>query len=49
MSITLMSTIKGSLLEGFFPEGWDLAKLDALCGRKPETLVKAEKWWNRKF
>lgn len=49
MSITLMSTIKGSLLEGFFPEGWDLAKLDALCGRKPETLTKAEKWWSKKF
>jgi len=49
MSITLMSTIKGSLLEGFFPEGWDLEKLDALCGRKPETIAKAEKWWSKKF
>ena len=49
MAINLMSTIKGSLLEGFFPEGWDLATIDKLCGRKPETLTKPEKWWNKKF
>ena len=49
MAINLMSTIKGSLLEGFFPEGWDLAKLDALCGRAPETITKREGWWNKKF
>jgi glucosamine-6-phosphate deaminase len=44
-----MSTIKGSLLEGYFPEGWDLAKLDELCSRKPDQLVKRERWWNKQF
>lgn len=24
-----MSTVKGSLLEGFYPAGWDMAKIDA--------------------
>ena len=23
-----MSTVKGSLLEGFYPKGWDMAKID---------------------
>ena len=23
-----MSTVKGSLLEGFYPEGWDFEKID---------------------
>ena len=49
MAIDLMGTIKGSLLEGFFPEGWDLEKFDEICSRPPENLIKREKWWNRKF
>ncbi len=34
----LLSTIKGSLLEGFFPAGWDLARMDACCSHGPPTL-----------
>jgi len=49
MAIDLVSTIKGSLLEGFFPEGWDLAKFDEICSRKPEQLTRRERWWNRRF
>lgn len=49
MSINLMSTIEGSLLEGYFPEGWDLAKIDALCARPPEAITKREKWWHKRF
>jgi glucosamine-6-phosphate deaminase len=49
MAINLMSTLKGSLLEGFFPEGWDLNALDALCSRKPETITRPERWWNKAF
>ncbi len=49
MAINLMTTIKGSLLEGFFPEGWDLDAIDKIVSRKPETLTKPEKWWNKKF
>ncbi len=49
MAITLISTLKGSLLEGFFPAGWDLPRLDELCARPPETLARRERWWNRKF
>ena len=49
MAINLMSTLKGSLLEGFFPEGWDLDKIDKLCARKPATILKPEKWWHKDF
>lgn len=40
-----MSTVKGSLLEGFYPEGWDMAKIDACC----EKGVKKEEFWNKNF
>lgn len=49
MAINLISTLKGSLLEGFFPEGWDLEALDRCCSMPPEALTKPEPWWNRKF
>jgi glucosamine-6-phosphate deaminase len=45
----LLSTIKGSLLEGFFPAGWDLKKLDACCSHKPEDITKRQRWWNKNF
>ena len=25
------STVKGSLLEGFYPKGWDMEKIDKCC------------------
>jgi glucosamine-6-phosphate deaminase len=49
MSIDLMGTIKGSLLEGFFPAGWDLAKIDSLCNFPPESVTERQPWWNPGF
>jgi glucosamine-6-phosphate deaminase len=40
-----LSTVKGSLLEGFYPAAWDLARMDACC----ERGVKREDFWNRDF
>ena len=40
-----MSTVKGSLLENFYPEGWDMAKIDACC----EKGVAREDFWNNDF
>ncbi|MFA5645554.1 MAG: glucosamine-6-phosphate isomerase [Candidatus Ratteibacteria bacterium] len=45
----LLSTLKGSLLENFFPEGWDLTKIDQCCSNPPETVLDRQKWWNKKF
>lgn len=49
MAVNLMSTLKGSLLEGFFPAGWNLDVLDEICSRPPEAIVRREPWWNKKF
>lgn len=43
------STVKGSLLEGFYPEGWDFAKIDACCANAPETVCEPQKFWNKDF
>ena len=40
-----MSTVKNSLLEGFYPKGWDMAKIDACC----EKGVAREDFWNDSF
>ena len=43
-----MSTIKGSALEGFYPEGWDFAKIDA-CIDSPEKITDRQAHWNSAF
>ena len=45
----LMSTIKGSLLEDFFPDGWDMEKLDKCCDNSPESVTDRQDWWNKEF
>jgi glucosamine-6-phosphate deaminase len=45
----LLSTIKGSLLEGFFPAGWDLAKIDACCSHQPQEITQRQSFWNPTF
>ncbi len=45
----LLSTIKGSMLEGFFPEGWDLKKIDSCCSNPPESVTEPQKWWHKEF
>ena len=40
-----MTTVKGSLLEGFFPEGWDMEKIDACCDKGTAREV----FWNDGF
>ena len=42
------STVKGSMLEGFYPEGWDFAKIDA-CIDAPETITDRQPHWNEGF
>ena len=49
MQIDLINTLSGSLLENFFPAGWDLAKLDACAANPPETVLDRQPWWNHGF
>lgn len=39
------STVKGSLLENFYPVGWDMEKIDKCC----DMGVKRESFWNDGF
>ncbi len=43
------STVKGSLLEGFYPEGWDFKKIDEICSNPPEKVFERQAFWNEKF
>ena len=43
------STVKGSLLEGFYPEGWDFDKIDKCCSNSPEEITKRQEFWNKDF
>ncbi len=45
----LISTISGSLLEGFFPAGWDLKKIDACVDDDPATITNRQDWWHPRF
>jgi glucosamine-6-phosphate deaminase len=45
----LLSTLSGSLMEGFFPAGWDLKKIDGCVDPDPGTIGKRQKWWHRGF
>src|SRR5437588_1002651 len=45
----LISTLKGSMMEGFFPAGWDLGKIDRLAAQPPEACRQRQSWWNERF
>ncbi|MBI1368106.1 MAG: glucosamine-6-phosphate isomerase [Planctomycetes bacterium] len=47
--LDFMSTVKGSLLEGFYPKGWDLKKIDACCAMGPGKLLKGARHWHKDF
>lgn len=47
--MNLKSTMEGSLLENFFPKGWDLDKIDACCNNAPESISEKQKFWNKDF
>ena len=37
----LLSTLSGSLMENFFPAGWDLAKIDTLADLMADCRSRA--------
>ena len=47
--MNLINTIKGSLLENFYPAGWDLVKIDACCANPPESITERQAHWNPQF
>lgn len=47
--MNFISTLKGSLLEGFFPKGWDLEKIDKCAGSDPATILDRQPFWHKEF
>ena len=45
----LLTTISGSMLEGFFPAGWDLRRIDACVDDDPATVTDRQAWWHTDF
>ena len=48
-TISMLNTIKGSLLERFYPKGWNLKKIDACCEMDLPRLTARKKWWDSEF
>ena len=47
--MNLLSTFSGSLMEGFLPRGWDLARIDACASHPPESISERRPWWHHHF
>lgn len=47
--MNLLTTFAGSMMEGFLPRGWDLAKIDACCSHPPEAIAERRPWWHKDF
>ncbi len=47
--MNLLDTIKGSLLENFFPRGWDLKKIEKCCSNPSSKVLERQGWWHKRF
>jgi len=47
--INFLNTLKGSLLENFYPAGWDMARIDACCLNGAEDALTRQPHWNKDF
>src|SRR5438309_1530136 len=47
--MNLLTTYAGSMMEGFLPRGWDLARIDACCSQPPGTIGERQPWWHPRF
>ncbi len=45
----LLSTYAGSMMEGFLPAGWDLARIDGCCSHPPGAIGDRQPWWDPGF
>jgi glucosamine-6-phosphate deaminase len=45
----MLSTIKGSNMEHYFPAGWDLKKIDACCSHGADAVLERQAFWHKDF
>jgi glucosamine-6-phosphate deaminase len=47
--MNLLTTFRGSMMEGFLPAGWDLEKIDRLADVAGAELARRRAWWHHEF
>lgn len=47
--MNLLTTFAGSMMEGFLPKGWDLARIDACASHPPAAVTERQGWWHPSF
>jgi glucosamine-6-phosphate deaminase len=47
--MNFFNTVKGSLMENFYPEGWNMKRIDECCSNHPETVTERQDFWNTGF
>jgi glucosamine-6-phosphate deaminase len=47
--MNFIDTVKGSMLEDFYPKGWDMEKIDNCCQNSPESVFDRQDFWNENF
>jgi glucosamine-6-phosphate deaminase len=48
-SMNLLTTLKGSLLENFFPAAWDLTQWDACVADDPKAIFERQPKWHQDY
>ena len=48
-TLTMLNTIRGSLIEGFYPRGWDLRRIDRCCAMGLDKLLTPARHWHANF
>ena len=47
--MNLLTTIKGSNMENYYPKGWDLKRIDDCCSHMPEEILERQSFWHNDF
>lgn len=47
--LTMLNTLRGSLIEGFYPRGWDLRRIDRCCDLGLKKLTTPGRHWDADF
>lgn len=45
----LITTLNGSMMQGFFPAGWNLGEIDRVGALAGGDFTRREAWWHRDF
>lgn len=47
--MNFMDTVEQSLLQGFYPKGWDMERIDKCCDNSLEHVADRQTFWNPQF